>query len=123
MKTAVYVVLGLLLAPIAAHAQTADPLLTAVESPMARAVEIHRSMTTDGMASMRRDPRLVLEPGKPVTLASGGYHLMFIGLTKALKPGAALPATLIFASGVRIPVAFEVSTGQPPAGGHHMPGM
>jgi copper(I)-binding protein len=58
--------------------------------------------------------------GGSVAFAPGGHHLMFVGLKSALKPGQKFPATLIFASGRKVPVAFTVSDGMgPPNAGHH----
>src|SRR5687768_6985978 len=56
--------------------------LVAVESPLARAVQIHRSSMSGGMASMKQLTRIELPAGGAVTFAPGGYHLMLIGLTK-----------------------------------------
>lgn len=55
--------------------------------------------------------------GGGVTFAPGGYHLMLIGLTRAVKVGDTVPATLTFASGARLKVSF-VAGMAPPAGGH-----
>ena len=91
-----------------------DALVT-VESPWAQSVEVHRSLMNGGVSSMQKQPRVALAPGGTVLFAPGGYHLMFVGLKRPLKPGERLPATLVFASGARVSVAFEVRIAPPPA--------
>jgi len=58
-----------------------------------------------------------------VVFAPNGRHLMFIGLKKPLRPGDRVPATLRFASGARLNVAFVVGSGlaPPPMGAMSMP--
>lgn len=105
---------------LANRGRTADRL-TAVESPVAKRVEIHRSTMTNGVMSMQRlDDGVAIGAGRSVAFAPGGNHVMFIGLTQALKTGDKAPATLVFQSGARAKVEFEVRTG-PSAGAqaHH----
>lgn len=92
--------------------------LVSVQSPLAREVQIHRSDVKNGVASMQRLPRVALPAGGRVTFAPGGYHLMLMGLTKALKPGDTVPATLTFASGATVKASFVVGS-TPPAAEHH----
>ncbi len=96
----------------------ADALVSA-ETPWAREVQVHQSSMSGGMASMKRLDRVALAPGAKVAFAPGGYHLMFMGLTRALKPGDALPATLTFASGAKVKATFVVGMGPPAAQEHH----
>jgi len=93
--------------------------LVAVASPLARTVQIHQSSMSGGMASMKAVARVTVPAGGAVTFAPGGYHLMFIGLTKAVKTGDAVPATLTFASGAKVKVSFVASVGPPVAGHAH----
>jgi len=98
----------------------APDALVAVESPWARSVEIHRSMMNGGVSSMQKQPRVALAAGGKVLFAPGGYHLMFLGLKRALKTGDRLPATLVFASGAKVATDFEVRVGPPgPSHAHH----
>ncbi|MDB5444353.1 MAG: hypothetical protein JWP73_2729 [Phenylobacterium sp.] len=89
--------------------------LVKVESRAARAVEIHRASVTGGVMSMAAQARVEIPAGGSVSFAPGGYHLMFQDLTRTLKPGDRLPATLVFASGRRLAVDFAVGTGGGPA--------
>jgi copper(I)-binding protein len=90
--------------------------LVKVESPLAARVEMHSSSMAGGVMSMQKADRVPVPAGGQAAFAPGGYHLMLIGLTKTLKPGDKVPATLTFASGARLQTAFAVGTGAgPPA--------
>jgi copper(I)-binding protein len=94
----------------------APDVLEKVESPLASRVEMHSSSMAGGVMSMKKEDKVPVPAGGQATFGPGAYHLMFLGLTKALKPGDQAPATLSFASGARIKVAFTVSAGMgPPA--------
>lgn len=97
--------------------------LVAVETTAARKAEIHRSLMTNGVASMQRQDRGVALPaGQALTFAPGGYHVMFMGLAKTQKGGDTTAATLVFQSGARMKVEFEVRAPGPaaaPAHQHH----
>jgi copper(I)-binding protein len=93
--------------------------LVSVESPLAREVQIHQSSMANGIASMQRLTRVTVPAGGRVTFAPGGYHLMLMGLTKALKAGDAVPATLTFASGAKVKTSFVVGFAPPAAEAHH----
>lgn len=109
---------------VIANTGKAVETLTAVESPVSRKVEIHRSSSAGGVMSMQKQASLPVPAGGAVTLAPGGYHLMFVGLTRAQKTGDSFPATLVFASGKRLSVTFKVIMGPPAAGaGHDMSKM
>ena len=97
-----------------------DALLS-VETPGARQVQIHQSSVTGGMASMQMVPSVPVPPGGRIIFAPGGYHLMFLGLTKGQKVGDTLPATLVFASGRRVKARFVVGLTPPKATSVSMP--
>lgn len=103
-----------------ANPGTKPDALVAVESPGARQVQLHQSSMSGGMASMKAVASIPVPAGGRVALAPGGYHLMFMGLSKAQKVGDSLPATLVFASGARVKVSFVVSLAPPadPHAGH-----
>ncbi|HEV2530730.1 copper chaperone PCu(A)C [Phenylobacterium sp.] len=88
--------------------------LARVESPAARRVEMHRSSLDHGVMSMAAQPSIEIPAGGAVVFAPGAYHLMFVDLGRALKPGDRLPATLVFSDGRRLPVAFAVGSGVGP---------
>jgi copper(I)-binding protein len=75
---------------------------------------MHRSAMKGGVMSMAPQTRVVVPAHGSVAFAPGGYHLMFIGLRRALKPGDRLSATLLLEGGRRIGAEFAVGTGGPP---------
>ncbi|QCI66379.1 DUF1775 domain-containing protein [Phreatobacter stygius] len=90
-------------------------------------LEVHEMSTANGVMSMRKLAEgLVIEPGKTVELRPGGYHMMFIGLHRALAEGETFKAVLTFERAGTIEVEFRVGgigAGGPagaaaPAGGH-----
>ncbi|HWH49423.1 MAG TPA: copper chaperone PCu(A)C [Burkholderiales bacterium] len=69
--------------------------LVGVNSPLARAAEVH-SMTMDGgTMRMRAVGALDLPAGTRVDLAPGGYHIMLFDLKKPLLAGQKVPLTLL----------------------------
>ncbi|MDB5435462.1 MAG: hypothetical protein JWR47_1719 [Phenylobacterium sp.] len=100
---------------LANHGRSAD-VLQKVESPLATRVEIHSMSMAGGVMSMAKVNGVPVPAGGEATFGPGAYHLMLIGLTRTLKAGDQAPATLTFASGAKIKVAFAVSAGMgPPA--------
>ena len=71
--------------------------LTGVTTPVAAEATLHQSPEDHGVMKMRPVVALPIEPGKPVTLAPNGYHIMLSGLKQALKQGDSFPVTLSFA--------------------------
>lgn len=91
--------------------------LKAVETPAAARVEIHRmSMGSGGVMSMKPEAGPTLAPGQTVAFGPSGLHLMLVGLKQPLKVGDSFPATLVFASGARLKVAFKVGLAAPMGG-------
>jgi copper(I)-binding protein len=83
--------------------------LIGLSTPVAQTAELHESMAEMGTMKMRPLPGLALVPGKPVTLAPGGYHVMLVGLKAPLKQGDNFPLTLQFehAAPLTVTVAVE----------------
>lgn len=97
--------------------------LTAVETPVAARVDIHRSSMSGGVMRMERvGSGLALAPGASVSFAPGGGHLMLVGLKRALRAGDRVPMTLVFASGARLGIEVAVRAAPPAAGVDHMAG-
>jgi periplasmic copper chaperone A len=72
-------------------------------------VEIHETTMRDDVATMQpMSSGLPIEPGKTVTLAPGGYHLMFVDLKSPLKQGQKVTATLDFEKAGKVDVTFDV---------------
>jgi periplasmic copper chaperone A len=86
----------------------APDTLTGVSSPAAPQAQLHESYNDNGVMKMRAVTSLPVAPGKPVTLAPGGYHIMLVGLKHALKAGETFPVTLHFAKAGDITVMATV---------------
>jgi copper(I)-binding protein len=61
-----------------------------------------------GMMMMERVDKVELAPGSRVELRPGSYHLMLIGLKRALTPGQTVTLTLEFERGGRMTTRAEV---------------
>ena len=70
--------------------------LVGASSPLARAVELHRTVGEGPMAKMQTLPRLPLSAGASITFAPADYHWMLIDVTKPLREGDEVPLVLDF---------------------------
>jgi copper(I)-binding protein len=70
--------------------------LTSVESPVADQVEMHNSSMKDGSMQMRPLSSVSIPANGRVRFASGGYHVMLIGLKQPLVAGQSFPLKLTF---------------------------
>jgi protein SCO1/2 len=77
------------------RSQAADALVSAT-ADVAGSVEVHETRDMSGMMMMERVPKVAVPPGARVELKPGGYHLMLIGLKRALGPGQTVTLTLVF---------------------------
>ena len=84
-------------------------------------VEFHEMAMDGGVMKMRPlDNGLVIEPGKTVKLAPGGYHMMLMDLKTQLKQGDQVPVTLQFEKAGKVNVSFDVQgVGAQAPGGDH----
>jgi copper(I)-binding protein len=86
----------------------ADRLVSA-ETPAAQRAEIHQSGMKDGVMTMRPVAGgIAIAPGKDVTLAPNGLHIMFFDLKAPLKQGDKIPVTLRFEKAGKVDVEFDV---------------
>jgi periplasmic copper chaperone A len=97
--------------------QGAPDTLLGVASPVAASATLHESIADHGVMKMRPVASLPVAPGKPITLAPGGYHIMLTGLKHALVAGGSFPVTLTFAKAGAVTVTATVQ-----APGAAMPG-
>ncbi len=87
-----------------------DAQLVEVRSSVAGMVEIHSMKMEGQMMKMQAVPSLDLPAGKPVNLASGGYHVMLMDLKQQLKEGQTVPVTLVIRkNGKTETVALDVA--------------
>ena len=75
---------------------------------VAERVELHETRNVSGMMMMEKVAKVELTPGARVELRPGSYHLMLIGLTRALTPGQTVKLTLEFERADRISVRAAV---------------
>jgi periplasmic copper chaperone A len=88
--------------------------LVALSSPRAARVEVHEMSVNGNVMRMRAiEGGLEAPAGGVVTLAPGGLHLMFTGVTAPFTPGEEIPVTLTFErAGVR-EITLQVRAGGP----------
>jgi periplasmic copper chaperone A len=95
-------------APAAAYfkvygGKTADRLLQ-VSSEVNTKTELHESMQSGNMASMKPTGPVDIPAGGKVEFVPGGRHAMLFGMNPAIKPGNTVRLTFTFASGTEIAV-------------------
>jgi len=98
--------------------KAADTLVK-VESPLAGRIEMHSMSMAGGVMSMAHQDRVAVPACGEVAFAPGAYHLMLIGLTRTVKPGDQIPATLTFASGRKIKIVLPALIKAPEPLDHH----
>lgn len=100
------------------NGDTPDRLI-ALSSPVAEIGEVHEMKVEDGVMTMRPlDDGLEIPAHSSVTLAPGGYHVMFIDLKEPIAVGSDVPVTLTFEkAGVLDTVLHAAPVGSPGPGG------
>jgi copper(I)-binding protein len=82
--------------------------LTGAETPACGMLMLHRSTNTNGMSKMEDVTSVSVPAGGSLSFAPGGYHLMCMGATAAMKPGGYVTVTLDFADGSKLATIFAV---------------
>jgi copper(I)-binding protein len=75
---------------------TSPDALVGASADVAVRVELHETRNMSGMMMMEPVAKVEVAPGARVELRPGSYHLMLIGLTRALTPGQTVDLTLRF---------------------------
>lgn len=103
---------GLGVAYFSIMSATADRI-TGVSSPQAERVEIHNSVSRDGLATMEKVDAVELPAGQAVAFAPRGLHLMIFS-PQPVAPGATFPIQIAFQSGrsETFPFAQALGTGR-----------
>ena len=92
------------------HGGAVDDALLNVQSPVVIRVELHETMTKDGMASMKP-----LADGIPVPANSkiefkeGGKHAMLFNINPGITPARTVPLIFTFTSGAKLQADASVS--------------
>ena len=98
--------------------------LVGISTPVAGRAELHEMAMENNTMRMRQVDAIELPAGKPVNLASGGYHVMFFDLKRQLKEGETVPVTLVVEdaakkkSSVTVEAKVQPLTYVAPAMGH-----
>jgi len=90
--------------------QSAVPArLVSASSPLTPDVEIHEMSMEGDVMRMRQVQAVELPAGQTVALKPGGYHIMFLNLTKQVREGDTVPVTLTIETrdGKRTPVKVD----------------
>jgi copper(I)-binding protein len=82
--------------------------LVAAQSDVADATEIHTVEMKDGVMAMRPADGVDVPAHGEVVLKPGGYHIMFVGMRRMVKPGDAVEIVLRFEQAGEITVQAEV---------------
>lgn len=91
------------------NAGAAADRLLAAESEAAVAAELHRSRVEDGVWRMRPlEGGIEVPAGGSLALRPGDYHVMLVGLRRALAPGERFELVLHFERAGRLPVEVQV---------------
>ncbi len=83
-------------------------ILFSVSSSVFEEVEIHQTVTRDGMMRMEHQSQLIIAPKSQVVLKPGSYHLMLMGRKKPLIAGDKVDLVLKFVDGEEITILAPV---------------
>lgn len=89
--------------------------LLSVSTTAAAAASLHVTSNVGGIARMRPSGPVAIAPGRTVTMAPGGLHLMLTGLKAPLRPGTRLPLALRFERAGLVRTALPVQMSAPDA--------
>jgi len=82
--------------------------LTGASSPACGSIMLHQTTSSGGMAGMKHVMSVDVPPGGSASFAPGGYHLMCMAPGPTMKPGGAVPVTLVLQSGAKLMATFAV---------------
>jgi hypothetical protein len=82
--------------------------ITGAASPACGMLMLHKTEDKGGTMDMMDMPSIPVPGAGTVKFAPGGFHLMCMSPTAAMKPGANVPVTLIFSDGSKITQSFDV---------------
>ena len=85
-------------------------VLSGADSPVFSAIELHRTVVDEGtgFARMVEQTGIKIAPGKQFSFQPGGYHLMFLQPSEALRLDQSVPVTLYFNNGQHVETQFTV---------------
>lgn len=86
-----------------------DHQLIAAISPAALQVQLHKTVSQNGMLTMIQQSMIDLPAGQTFNFSPGAYHIMLINLTAPLTVGEKIPVYLIFNDGSHEQVTVPVT--------------
>jgi copper(I)-binding protein len=97
------------------HGGAKDATLISVGSTVAIRAEMHRSMTSGNMASMKPLAQIALPAKATLVFKPGGNHVMFYDMNPGIKRGSIVPLLFTFSDGQRVSAkAVAIAAGDPP---------
>jgi copper(I)-binding protein len=87
--------------------------LVSASAGVSKVVELHTMEMDGNVMRMRPIDAIEVPAGATVELKPGGRHVMFMGLTQALKAGTSFPLTLRFEKAGEVKVDVQVATQAP----------
>jgi copper(I)-binding protein len=90
------------------NASDRPEVLVGASSPACGKLTMHQSRNENGVESMVMVAERPVPSHGKIVFAPGGYHLMCMSPSKAVRTGARVPIVLSFADGQRLRVRFPV---------------
>jgi len=75
---------------------SADDRLISVTTPVAGKAELHETTMANGVMRMQPAGKVAIEPGTPLVLKPGSYHIMLTDLKQPLTEGQKVSLSLVF---------------------------
>jgi copper(I)-binding protein len=88
-----------------------DIELVEVRSEDFESIELHVTVTEEGVAKMRREDSVIVPAGGRVEFAPGGRHLMLFGQARPLSEGDSVQLVLGLADGTELRGMASVTRG------------
>jgi copper(I)-binding protein len=85
-----------------------DQTIVAASSDAFELVEIHRTITADGISRMQQQDAVVVAPGETVSFAPQGRHLMLMRPRGTIQPGQVIGFDLHLDDGQIVTFSAEV---------------
>ena len=96
------------------HGGTADATLISVGSTVSIRAEMHETMKSGNMASMKPLDQIAVPANATIQFTPGGRHAMLFDMNPGIKPGSAVPLVFQFGNGVRFErKAIAIAAGDP----------
>jgi copper(I)-binding protein len=95
-----------------------DQAVVGASSPAAEVVELHTHEKDGDVMRMRKIDQIAIKAGETTILEPGGLHIMLLGLTEPLSPGAEVDLEMRFSDGTKKNIVAPVKSVQGMQHGH-----